>query len=789
MNLASRIRKLSKMSWAEIRCRLGERVRTGSDRRTYRRNRASATASAKAAVGDSQFAEFGRVAGELFGGAVAMVPGHAVDEVERLQRRQPNEYRSLVETLQKRVDAIQHGQYELLGQTIDLSGLVDWRHDPVRGYDWPRRFYADVTVYDSQSPADVKYVWEVNRHQFLVELAQGWLVSGEEGLARRVRELLMDWIAQNPVYEGVNWTSGLEVAMRSVSWLWSLAALAGYDGWSGEDRVRITKSLVEHATYLERHLSFYTSPYNHLIGEATALYLLGGWLQGHPGAERWREKGRGALLEYGPRQFYADGFSVEQATSYHFFTLGFLCLAVLEGRRMQEPLAAVEDACSDAFRTAVRLRKPDGRWPTIGDLDSARCLPVAANEFWDFRSLCAWGAVLFDLDEMKQSVASGDDAEKAPLGELFWTLGSTGVGRWTQMRSTPRATRSAILPEAGYATAHSDDGPDADWFLLDAGPLGDGVHADRTPSTAHGHADVLNLLLHLDGKPVFVDPGLPFYAGEQSWIEYFRSAAAHNTIEVEGATWARPAGRLAWSHVQPRASLEARLTEELWVARAVLQLTEGARIERNVLGMSGIGVWIADFVECDTERRARWFWQLPLARQPRVEQIQAGFAEISLDIGVLAHWNDAPDGRVELTQATDGCPVGWRAPGYGKLTAGHRLMFVAGPSRRHYSVTAVGRELAPAIVQMHGRRSKCLPPGEGLHTELDESLDPSLGEDEVLWQIETPDGLIEVAVCEASAPHTNHCDSSAEATSPWKPVTGLGGLYVLRRERSVSRAL
>src|SRR5262249_12102093 len=194
----------------------------------------------------------------------------------------------------------------------------------------------------------------------LVELSRGWLFGGDDRFASRVRELILDWIDRNPLYEGINWTSALEAAVRGISWLWALAGLADWHGWRDDDWRKISASLIEHARYLSQHLSFYSSPYNHLIGEAAGLYILATWLGDLPAARGWRQCARQVLLEHGPKQFYRDGFCVEQATGYHFFTLGFLAHALATSRRIGEPLEELQPLIARAFSAGAAFIQPDG---------------------------------------------------------------------------------------------------------------------------------------------------------------------------------------------------------------------------------------------------------------------------------------------------------------------------------------------------------------------------------------------------------------------------------------------
>src|SRR5262249_1049492 len=55
----------------------------------------------------------------------------------------------------------------LLGHTdIALGGHIDWHCDPVSGYQWPRKFWAEYDLV-SAPRADAKLIHELNRHAHL----------------------------------------------------------------------------------------------------------------------------------------------------------------------------------------------------------------------------------------------------------------------------------------------------------------------------------------------------------------------------------------------------------------------------------------------------------------------------------------------------------------------------------------------------------------------------------------------------------------------------------------------
>lgn len=590
-----------------------------------------------------------------------------------------------------RAEGVLRGEVRLLGRTAALpaQGPWPWNEDPFGGGAWPLDFHADVKIYELPS-VDVKHVWELNRGQHLVELARAWRLTGDERFAARAADLVEDWLKANPYGRGVNWTSSLEAAMRSFSWIWTLALLLDWPGWKRRDLAPWLGGLAAHATYLSRHLSIYSSPYNHLMGEAAALGWLARILPAHPQSAAWGSLAQRVLTEHAPKQFYADGMVVEQATSYLFFTLGFLLMA----REAYEPTSRVHRLLTDClqrgFRTGQALQTPGGLWPILGDDDSARALPVYGDEGRDFSGLCQLAAARLDDGAMKRS-------DSGPGAELFWWRGMAGVRDWQRLVERPRRVSAAVLPDSGYFTA--SDPSRGDWLLVDGGPIAEGLFADSAPSTAHGHADVLQTLYCHRGEAVLVDSGMPTYAGDRRRVDYFRSPAAHNTFEVDGAPFARAAGRLAWNRILPRPKLTVRLEGGMWVVQLRQAYPNLGHAVRTVVRLPEFGVWVVDQIHLSEPRAATWWWNLggvladlpPTAAGP-APGAHCGGPGLALYGEKLCWrgWGGDPACRFERIPAGSGGPEGWRATGYGRETPGAVVRMTSPAAMRHAQVAFVG---------------------------------------------------------------------------------------------------
>ncbi len=153
-----------------------------------------------------------------------------------------------------------------------------------------QNIFAGFPISTSRLLGDHKLIWEVNRHQHLVLLAQAYVITGRDEYFDAVVRQLEHWWAENPFQRGINWASALEVGFRALSWIW-IWHLLGVK-MPADFRQRFLAELYRHGLHLEYNLSIYFSPNTHLLGEAVALHALGRLFPSFP---------RAALAQVGTR--------------------------------------------------------------------------------------------------------------------------------------------------------------------------------------------------------------------------------------------------------------------------------------------------------------------------------------------------------------------------------------------------------------------------------------------------------------------------------------------------------
>jgi hypothetical protein len=574
-------------------------------------------------------------------------------------------------TMRAEADRAARHEFSFFGGTHTYNGSVDWHADPVTHARWPVAYHRDVPVHGGDVGfGDVKHVWELGRHQFLIDLAKAWAVDRQARHSVSMRELVADWRAQNPVGTGVAWTCALEPAFRALSWLWAYFLTLDDPAFDDDSHVQWLEGFYEHGWFIYRHLEYFTSPFNHLAGEACALYCLGVLFPEFREARRWRGHGRHLLESRLPTQFYADGGSVEQSPFYHHATTGFYLLAMLLGRVNGEAFSPeVGRALERAIDFATAIQQPDGTIPTIGGADDGKPIRMEHRKLWDFRPYQSIGAVLFDRPDFKW--VAGRFFEDA-----LWLLGPEGAASFDALQAEPPKASSRVLPSSGYVVLRSAWSPDADYVCFDCGEQAAGLRRDGIASAAHGHADGLSLIVWRKGRPVLVDPGLFCYNGPKPWQDHFRETAAHNTIRIDGRDQALHLNKMAWSNTYT-ATLEGYDLDHqnAWAVAShdgFRALPTGAVTHRRRVWVRERGyIVIADLLEGTGSHDVELTFQFAPGR------LTCKDACASFEDRVAMRWFAPVPLAAQLHEGDEGPAGGWIAPSLGVKTAAPRLVLSA----------------------------------------------------------------------------------------------------------------
>jgi hypothetical protein len=536
------------------------------------------------------------------------------------------------------------GQYDLLGYTgLQLGVLPDWHHDPVHDRRPPLIFWANVPFLEPAA-GDHKIIWELNRHQHWLGLGRAHALTGDRRCYARFTSQLASWLAANPPLIGTNWASMLELAFRTIAWMWALELFTGSAGPEDEEPwlVDLLLALDRQLTHIEHNLSHYYSPNTHLTGEALALYIGGLCFPELKASARRVTLGRNVLLREASRQIRRDGGHAELSAHYHRYSTDFYLLATTVARRAGDSAAATfSEASARQARYLRHLADDRGIRPQIGDDDGGQLLPMCGRAVEDCADTLATAAVLLD----DPSLATGPAPE-----ETIWICGPAALG----LIPAADAAGSIALDASGYYISRSAGG---DRLIFDAGPHG-------FLNGGHAHADALSCILSVGGRDVLIDPGTASYTMHPALRDRFRSAMMHNTVVVDGRSSSEPRGAFHW---QSCADSHARL----WRSSERYDYVEGShdgyaprRHTRAILAVHGLGWWIVDHLidttGATTPSLLEHHWHLHPTWRPAL--VSASICRLVGPGTTLAIASSAP-----LTLLEEGHPLAVRSPIYGRI--------------------------------------------------------------------------------------------------------------------------
>ena len=286
------------------------------------------------------------------------------------------------------------------------------------------------------------------------------------------RDILIDWIGQNPKHEPGYWLdswNSYAISIRCVCWMQWLDTNKAQ--LLPQDHLTIQDSLTEQIQFLIRNLETDICG-NHLIKNIRCLLWASAFFESSTSA-MLGGLAQSLLWQQIPVQVLPDGMHFELSPAYHCQVFLDLldCARLLEGYPKEKLLTVLEKMAS----TISDLMHPDGMISLFSD-GGLHMVHSAAE------CLKAWEGV---------------------------------TGKETKLRQTIQ------LENSGYYGIRFGE----TYFLADAGP----ICADSLP--AHGHADQLSFEWSISGKRVVVDAGVGEYEPGQR-RNWGRSTRAHNTVTV-----------------------------------------------------------------------------------------------------------------------------------------------------------------------------------------------------------------------------------------------------------------
>jgi hypothetical protein len=495
----------------------------------------------------------------------------------------------------------------LLGyENINYGPSIDWHSDPVHGKRSPLRPWFRIPFLNFDLIGDHKIIWELNRHQHLVTLAKAWALTGNPAYVKECLDQFYSWQKHNPYPLGINWASTLEVAFRTLSWLWVRFMLASCPECPLQFETDLLSALQSNGRYIERYLSTFFSPNTHLLGEVVALFFLGTLCPEISVAERWQRNGWSSILRESKRQVRSDGVYFEQSLYYHVYALDFFLHARVLAAKNRLEIPEAFDNVIQRMLGVLQALSASGPPEGFGDDDGGRIFNPRRNRVEHMTDPLSLGAVLYG-----SSVHSNTGVTE----EAIWLFGAEAIKALA--RPQPEISTSAKALQDGGVYVMYDRDPCPQQMWLDGGPQGTG-------NAGHGHADALSVRYSLDRHRILIDSGTYCYVSDHGDRNQFRGTAAHNALIVDGLDQAVPEGPFAWSLI-PNVKVEAWMngaTFDFFVGShdGYRRLQDPVLHRRFVFHVKG-GFWLVrDLADGRGNHRLESFWHFAPDLKVRVER-------------------------------------------------------------------------------------------------------------------------------------------------------------------------
>ena len=508
--------------------------------------------------------------------------------------------------------------------------------DPIDLAVWENRhretFFSDVKL-QAADMTDIRAIWEPARLQHLTILLAFMTDNPSFDMANKAESFCDDavqrWIETNPFLFGPHYLSAMECGLRIPVFFFCLKLL--YPENPPKSHC-ILEAIYQHAWWISKRLSLYSSLGNHTIAESVGLIFAGAIYRKTREGEYWLDRGLRLLKKELKHQILEDGGPAEQSLNYHRFVLDlyWLCFDFLNKNNLVD--------CTDLKGRLIRgedflsaFQDESGHFPSIGDSDDG------------------------------YAVAPG-------IAPARWRNGHKKAG-------------ITLYKDSGYTVIRNKNGL---VLTFDHGPLG------MPPFFNHGHADALAITLSKDMKRILVDPGTYRYNGVPEWRSYFKGTMAHNTVTIDrldqavqetGFIWSKPYNtRFQDSSEHVDGFLVSaihdgytRLKEPVWHKRSVFFFQETNFLIRD----SFFGDGTHDF-------------QLNYHLHPEVTltKVKDWWLIDNQGAKVFVRFVDEHD--FLLVNGQEHPPLGWYAPSYGIKKKTHVLTRIKrGSPRETVFVTAI----------------------------------------------------------------------------------------------------
>lgn len=393
--------------------------------------------------------------------------------------------------------------FKVLGSGPVKMEPINWSREIKTGYTWPVGVYYFKIRSLTPKGSDIKIPWEISRCHHLLWMAEAYFLTGDESYVEQVISQIQNWIKYNPLMYSVNWTCAMEVSIRAVNWMYSLALIGDSEAFTDRFAKEVYRSLYQHLFFVNRNLEK-CIPYsnNHYFSDIVGMLFLG---QLFSTTRDGRRTLKYAIKEYCKEvklQVFPSGVNYERSVSYHRLMTELVLYPYYMLKRTGHHLPEViTDRLSRMLGYINQYTMANGCSPMVSDNDDGRLLPLVPIPFMKH-------AYLVKADNLDSRVASIGCQWLAPAYE---------------------SDKSCVHAEANLAILKKD----RLYVFISCFHRWRYDHITGNYLSTHLHNDLLSFVFADGETPIISDAGAYCYTSDIDTWKSFRTAKKHNTIIVD----------------------------------------------------------------------------------------------------------------------------------------------------------------------------------------------------------------------------------------------------------------
>ena len=365
---------------------------------------------------------------------------------------------------------------------------------------------------------DIKFIWEGARFCWAVNLAQAYQLTEDDRYSEKFWQLFDTFLENNSPYNGPNWVSAQESAIRIITVCFAMSVFSSAPGFSETRKKRVLEFLIQNANRIPLTLPYSKAQNNnHLLLEGAGLYTAGMILKGYPNSHRWKIQGWHIFQTAVQDQITPVGEYCQHSMNYHRLMLQASLWVWAIAKKSGEffPEKSLSRLASAACWFAEMIDPISGNAPNLGSNDGAWLFPLGSRNFSD-----------------QQPTAQA--ASRAFTGHPILTQGNYDeLGTWFGISGNGFL---AEKPDSGVQGGNIRVGDSTSWASLRA------VRYTNRPF----QSDQLHLDLWFRGLNILLDAGTFSYNAPPPWDNSLAGTVVHNTILVDGLDQMTYGGRFLW---------------------------------------------------------------------------------------------------------------------------------------------------------------------------------------------------------------------------------------------------